>query len=202
MIYRNVRLGENVIIQDGIFIGLPSREYLTKSETEWPGTTVGSNAIIRSGTKIYCAVKIGNNFKTGHNIMIREETSIGDNVLIGTSTIIDGRTTIGSNINIQSMVYIPTDSIIEDFVFIGPNVVCTNDKYPIRIKARLVGPILRKGATIGANSTLLPGIEIGEGAVVAAGSVVTKNVPAWTLAIGIPAKIQDLPDKLKKINKI
>ncbi len=202
MIYKNVKLGRNVVIQDGVLIGIPSRLFLNKDETEWPKTTIGDNGIIRSGTKIYCAVKIGKNFQTGHDVMIREETIIGDNVLVGTNTVIDGSTKIGSNISIQSMVYIATDSIIEDNVFIGPNAVFTNDKYPIRIKAKLVGPILRKSATVGANSTILPGLEVGEGSVVAAGAVVTKDVPAWCLAIGSPAQIKDLPEDLKKINMI
>lgn len=202
MIYENVTLGKNVYIQEGVYIGLPSRDFLTKPQKEWPRTIIGDDAVIRVGTIIYCNVKIGNWFKSGHNVLIRENTMIGNNVLLGTNTVVDGTTTIGSNVSIQSMVYIPTDSIIEDNVFIGPNAVFTNDPYPIRKKLKLVGPILRKGATIGANSTVLPGIEIGEGAFVAAGSVVTKNVPPWTLAIGIPAKIKDLPADLKTLNII
>jgi len=202
MIYKNVKLGNNVVLQNGVLIGIPSRRFLNKDESEWPDTIIGNNCVLRSGTKIYCAVKIGSNFQTGHNVMIREDTIIGDNVLIGTNTVIDGSTEIGSNISIQSMVYIPTDSLIEDSVFIGPNAVFTNDKYPIRIKAKLVGPIVRRGATIGANATILPGIEIGEGSVVAAGAVVTKDVPAWSLAIGSPARIKPLPENLKKYNMV
>jgi len=202
MIYANARMGVHSIIQDDVLIGLPSRNYLEKGEHAWPETTIGNNAIIRAGTKIYCAVKIGHNFKTGHNVIIREHTTIGDDVLVGTNTVIDGATTIGSHVSIQSMVYVPTESIIEDYVFIGPNAVFTNDKYPIRIKAKLVGPILRKGATIGANATVLAGIEIGEGAVVAAGAVITKHVPAWSLAIGMPARIRELPEDLRHLNMI
>ena len=65
-----------------------------------------------------------------------------------------------------------------------------------------MGPVLRKGASIGANATILPGVEIGEGAMVAAGALVTHDVPAWKLAIGFPAKIEDLPDDLKQLNSI
>lgn len=78
----------------------------------------------------------------------------------------------------------------------------TNDKYPIRKKSDLKGPVLRQGASVGANATLLPGIEIGEGAMVAAGALVTKDVPPWKLAIGFPARINELPEELRTVNNI
>jgi acetyltransferase-like isoleucine patch superfamily enzyme len=144
--------------------------------------------VIRSGTIIYCDVMIGDNFQSGHNVMIREKTRIGNHVAIGTATIIEGNTIIGDEVSLQSMVYIPTDTVIGNHVFIGPNAVLTNDRYP---PTRIGG--------IGANATLLPGVCIGEGALVAAGAIVTRDVPAHMLAIGAPAKITTLP--LKMINK-
>ncbi len=173
--------------------------------------SIGNNAIIRSGTIIYPNVKIGNNFKTGHNAVIRDDVEIGDNVLVGTNVVIEGRVKIGNNVSIQTGAYIPTDVIIEDNVFIGPYAVLTNGKYPIRdpeiklkerLAGKLVGSILRRGVSLGANCTILPGIEIGEGAMIAAGAVVTKDVGAWKLAIGVPAKVIDLRDDLKGLNII
>ena len=163
---------------------------------------IGKNALIRSNSIIYNDVKIGNNFKTGHGVIIREKTTIGDNVLIGTNTVIEGHITIGNNVSIQSNVYIPTNSIIEDYVFIGPCACFTNDKYPIRVDFDLKGPVIKRGASIGANSTFLSNIEIGEGAMIAAGAIVTMDVPDYFLAIGAPAKIKPLPKHLKKLNKI
>ncbi|WP_243669169.1 hypothetical protein [Vulcanisaeta sp. JCM 16161] len=84
------------------------------------------------------------------------------------------------------MVYIPRGTVIEDNVFLGPNVVITNDKYPP--SKRLDGVKIRRNAVIGANATLIAGIEIGENAVVAAGSVVTKDVPPGVVVAGVPAK--------------
>jgi acetyltransferase-like isoleucine patch superfamily enzyme len=163
---------------------------------------LGKNPLIRSNSIIYNDVEIGNNFKTGHGVTIREKTFIGDNVLIGTNTIIEGHCSIGSNVSIQSNVYIPTNTIIEDYVFIGPCACFTNDKYPIRVDFDLKGPIIKKGASVGANSTFLSNIEIGEGAMVAAGAIVTMDVPEYFLAIGAPARIKPLPKNLKKLNKI
>src|ERR1035438_5705903 len=162
---------------------------------------LGKNPLIRSNSIIYNDVEIGNNFKTGHGVTIREKTFIGDNVLIGTNTIIEGQCSIGNDVSIQSNVYIPTNTIIEDYVFIGPCACFTNDKYPIRVDFDLKGPIIRKGASIGANSTFLSNIEIGEGAMVAAGAIVTMDVPEYFLAIGAPARIKPLPKYLKKDRK-
>lgn len=163
---------------------------------------IGKNPKIRSNTIIYDDVEIGDNFKTGHNVLIREKTKIGDNTLIGTNAVIEGNCTIGSNVSIQSNVYIPTNTILEDYVFIGPCACFTNDRYPIRIDFKLKGPVIRKGASIGANSTFLSDMEIGEGAMVAAGAIVTGDVPAYYLAIGAPARIKPLPKHLKTLNKI
>lgn len=201
MIHKNVKIKGKSIIQKNVEIGMPSLKYLALPQEKWPRTEIDKNAVIRLGAIIYCAVKIGHNFQSGHNILIRENTIIGNNVLIGTNSMIEGRTKIGNNVRIQSMVYIPTNCIIEDYVFIGPNAVFTNDKYPVRKKTKLKGPILRRGASLGANVILLTGIEIGEGALIAAGSVVTKDVPPWKLAIGVPAVIKELPKALKVLNR-
>ena len=208
--YGNSRLGHNYNILENVMLGYPDASVLDEiakkkikvENHEYEGTVIGENATIRPNSTIYCKVTIGNNFRTGHNIMIRENTTIGDDVLIGTNTIIDGDTTIGNNVSIQGNVYIPTNTTIENNVFIGPCAVLANDKYPIRKKYDLKGPIIRKGASIGANSTILPGIEIGEGAMVAAGALVTKDVPAWKLAVGAPAKVIDMPEDLKVLNII
>lgn len=209
-IYGQSSIGKNAIIGEGVIIGYPTADILKQAaslglnigEMNFKGAVIGDNAVIRSNSVVYTNVKIGNNLRTGHNILIREETCTGDDVLIGTNTIIDGHTTIGNNVSIQGNVYIPLNVVIEDNVFIGPCAVLTNDKYPIRKKTDLKGPVLRRGASIGANATLLPGVEVGEGAMVAAGALVTKDVPAWKLAIGFPARIKELPQELRTINDI
>jgi len=149
--------------------------------------TIGANSVIRSGTVIYSNVTIGNNFKTGHHVLIRENTQIGDNALIGTSSVVDGNCKIGRNVSVQTGVYITAYTIIEDDVFMGPCCVTTNDKY-MQAGAKLEGPVIKKGARIGANATILPGIIIGEGAVVGSGAVVTHGVPGKTVVAGNPAR--------------
>jgi len=187
-------IGEGAQIFEPVTLGFPSRDHL--GETNFTGTIIGKHAVIRSGTILYCDVMIGDHFQCGHNVMIREKTRIGNHVGIGTATIIEGNTIIGDEVSLQSMVYIPTDTVIGNHVFIGPNTVLTNDRYPPTRIGGLQGPQIRDGAAIGANATLLPGVCIGEGALVAAGAIVTRDVPAHMLAIGAPAKITDLPSKM------
>lgn len=190
------KIGKGTVVQEGAIVGFEYRRDCNPA-------VIGEKGVIRSGTVIYCDVTIGNRLRTGHNVLIRERTEIGDNVLIGSLCIIEGNCKIGSNVSLQSMVYIPRNTIIEDFVFVGPNAVLTNDRYPVRTEDReLKGPVLRKGCSIGANATLLPGVEVGEGAMVAAGAVATRDVPAWHLAIGSPARFRELPKKLKELNRI
>jgi len=186
----NFTLGKNVKIQKNVSIGElpPELEGLVE---------IGNNSLIRSGSIIYKNVKIGSKFKTGHYVLIRENTLIGNNVVVGTLSVIDGNTNIGNNVSIQTGVYIPINTLIEDDVFIGPHAILTNDKYMINPqvyskKPELKGPIIRKGSRIGAGAIILPGIEIGEYSIVGAGSVVTKNVPPYSVVVGNPArKIKD-----------
>ena len=172
-----VEIGEGSSIQDNVILG----------SEEGGKVKIGENALIRSGTVIYSGVEIGKNFRTGHNILIRENTMIGDDVLVGTNTVIDGDCRIGNEVSIQTNVYITRYTVVEKGVFFGPCAVTLNDKY-MKYGADLKGPVIKKGAKIGANSTIFPGIVIGERAVVGAGSVVTKEVKAGEVVAGNPAR--------------
>jgi len=187
------RLGEGCEIQPDVTLGEPG---------DGTPPVIGRDSTVRSGTSIYSDVTVGDRFTTGHNVLVREETTIGDDVVVGTNTVIDGATTVGSQVSMQTGVYVPRETTIGDNVFLGPHAVLTNDPYPIRKQVDLVGPILEDGVSIGANATLLPGVAIGEGSFVAAGSVVTEDVPPNTLAVGAPAVHQPLPEPLQGGNEI
>ena len=217
MIHESARIyGESIVernssILENVIVGYPDRQILNAihskgikiEDYQYQGSNIGGNALIRANTIIYCNVSIGKNFQTGHNVLVRENTLIGDNVSIGTNSVIEGNSSIGNNVNIQSNVFIPINTTIENFVFIGPNAVLTNDRYPpFRKGNALKGPILRKGVSVGANAVILPGVVIGEGSMISAGAVVTKDVPDWKLAIGCPAEVVDLPEELKVLNRI
>ena len=208
--YGRNRIGNRTMILENVILGYPTSDVLLSAMSgelrmEWlnyRGVRIGSQSIIRSEAIVYRDVIIGNFVRTGHKVLIREHSRIGNHVLVGTNVVIDNNTKIGNRVSIQSTVYLPTGTVIEDDVFIGPNAVFLNDRFPVRVKGPLRPPRIRRGATIGGNATVLPGVVVGEGAFVAAGAIVTTNVPAWHLAIGAPAKSRPLPRKLRKVNRI
>jgi acetyltransferase-like isoleucine patch superfamily enzyme len=166
-LHGRVSIGEGTVLQENVTLG----------SAEDGELSIGRNCTIRSGTVVYSGVKIGDSFRTGHNVLIRENTTIGTGVLVGTNSVVDGDCTIGNKVSIQTGVYVTRYTVIEDGVFLGPCSVTTNDKY-MRYGATLKGPVIKQGARIGANATIMPGISIGRGAIVGAGSVVTRDVPA------------------------
>jgi acetyltransferase-like isoleucine patch superfamily enzyme len=134
---------------------------------------------------------LGENCLIGDNAGIRERCTIGDGVLVGRSVTVENDTTIGSRTKIQSGAYITAYVTLEEDVFIAPMVVTTNDNYMGRTERRfaeLKGCTVRRGARIGGGVHILPGIEIGEEAFVATGSIVTRDVAPKTLVMGAPAK--------------
>ena len=165
---------------------------------------LGDHCHVRTGTVVYADVVAGDRMVTGVNVLIREQTAVGDDAVIGSAVIVEGHVEMGNQVVLQSGVFVPTGTRIADRVFIGPRAVLTNDRYPLRMRAeyRPEPPVLETDATVGANATLLPGVRIGEGAMVAAGAVVTRDVPAWTLAVGSPAQFRDLPSKLREPNTV
>jgi len=131
-------------------------------------------------------VKMGKNVKIWNFAYVGSDTKIGNNVGIGSLAHIDYKVTIGNNVRIEGMVYIPPMSKIGNNVFIGPCAAFTNDPYPPSKK--WVGVIVEDGAVIGAKAVIKAGVKIGKNSVVAMGAVVTKDVPANTVVVGVPAR--------------
>lgn len=135
--------------------------------------------------------KIGEGSKVWINVQIREQAQIGTDCIISKDVYIDHAVKIGNRCKIQNSVSVYNGITIEDEVFVGPNVVFTNDKVPraFNTEWKITPTLVQRGASIGANATVVCGIIIGHYAMVAAGSVVTKTVPSHALVMGNPAKI-------------
>jgi acetyltransferase-like isoleucine patch superfamily enzyme len=193
-IYDGVTLGHDSVVEDYCIIGVaPGNKKESGLET-----VIGNGAYIRSHSVIYAGNRIGNKFQTGNKVNIRELNEIGDNVSVGTVSVIEHHVRIGNNVRVHSQVFVPEYSVLEDYAWLGPNVVLTNAKYPRSpgVKESLKGPVIKKGAKIGANSTILPGLVIGKDALVGAGSVVIKDVPDGAVVIGNPAR------KIKNVSEL
>lgn len=193
-IYPNVSLPDNAQIDDFVILGKAPRGY---NPGDLP-LQVGDGCVIRSHTIIYAGNAIGTNFQTGHAVVIREENVIGNEVSIGTQSMIEHHVTVGDHVRIHSQVFVPEYSTLEDGCWLGPRVVVTNALYPLSrgVKDRLVGAYIEKGAIIGANATLLPGVRIGARALVGAGAVVTKDVPPGAVVVGNPARVINSVDNI------
>ncbi|MDD3826500.1 MAG: DapH/DapD/GlmU-related protein [Anaerolineae bacterium] len=187
ILYPGVHLGEGATVGAFCEIGVPPRGH----EAGDLETHIGRQAVIRSHTVIYASNDIGDGFQTGHGVLIREANSIGHRVSIGSHTVVEHHVRLADGVRIHSQAFIPEFSVIEEEAWIGPNVVFTNAIHPRcpRVKDCLRGPIIRRGAKVGANATLLPGVEVGEMALVAAGAVVTRDVPAGAVVAGNPARV-------------
>jgi acetyltransferase-like isoleucine patch superfamily enzyme len=181
----DVALGQDVVVGPFCLVG-----------GEHGSVSIGDGVVIRSGSVIYGAVRLGAGTLLGHHVMLREHTVVGDSCVIGTQVVIDGHTEVGDRTRIQTGAYVPSGSTIGADVFIGPGAVLTNDKrmgsFVRGLRSRdepFRGPRIARGARIGANATILPEVEVGEDALVAAGAVVTRDVPAQVLVQGVPAVI-------------
>lgn len=198
-IYRNVHLGAGSAVEDFCIVGAPPRG---AADGELP-TTIGDGAVIRSHTVLYAGNVIGRNFQTGNKVNVRESNEIGDNVSVGTLSVIEHHVKIADHVRIHTQAFVPEFSVLEEGCWIGPNVVLTNARYPLSpgVKDQLAGPVIQRGAKIGANATVLPGVVVGENALVGAGSVVVRDVPAGAVVAGNPARvigqIADLPYGVK-----
>lgn len=186
VVHPEVQLGEGCVVEAFCLIGSPSRSGERRS------TVIGAGSVLRSHTVVYAGCVIGERFQSGNKLNIRENTRIGADVSIGSLSIVEHHVHIEDAVRIHSGVFIPEYTRIESFAWIGPGCVLTNSKYPASRTAKnnLESPILEEGCRIGANVTILPGVRIGKGAVIGAGSVVTKDVPAGMLAYGSPAAVQ------------
>jgi acetyltransferase-like isoleucine patch superfamily enzyme len=180
-----VQLGEASKVDDGVLLG-----YLPTRPVESRSLTILGGAVIRAGTIIYAGSTIGRGLETGHNVILREQNTIGAELRIWNSSTIDYGCRIGDRVKIHCNCYIAQYSVLEDDVFLAPGVTIANDKYPgwEETPVGLIGPTIRRGAQIGVNVTILPGVEIGAGAVVGAGSVVTRNVEPGVVVVGNPAR--------------
>ena len=150
-------------------------------------------AFFKHPTAIVESDNIAEGTKIWHFAHVRAGAKIGKNCIVGKSAYIDTDVEIGNGVKIQNFVSVYKGVRIEDDVFVGPSVTFTNDLYPRAFRwdeDKVIPTLVKKGASIGANSTIICGVTIGEYAMIGAGSVVTKDVPDYGFVFGIPARLK------------
>lgn len=159
---------------------------------------MANNIYIHPTANVSEQAKIGDGTKIWINSQIREKSEIGINCIISKDTYIDTEVKIGDNCKIQNSVSVYHGVTIEDDVFVGPNACFTNDKVPRAFDPdwKITPTIVKKGASIGANATIVCGVTLGEYCMIASGSVVTKDVLPYSLVMGNPAKHYSYIDKM------
>lgn len=195
VIHAGTRVGAGCHVEDHAVLGRRPRPATTSTvavPSELPALDIGQGTTIGTGAVVYAGTTIGQQCLIGDLAFVREQVHVGDLVVIGTHVTVENEVTIGSHTKIQTGAYIAAWTTIEEHCFIAPCVVTANDNYMGRTERRFAqrgGPIVRRGARVGANATLLPNVEIGHEAFVAASSVVTRNVPPTQLVMGMPARV-------------
>jgi acetyltransferase-like isoleucine patch superfamily enzyme len=189
IVHDNVIIGANSVIESHCEIGHPTK--LSSGEP----LIIGENSLIRSHSIFYEGSTFGHQLVTGHRVTVRENTTAGINVQIGTLSDIQGHCIIGDYVRTQSNVCIGQKSKIGNFVWLLPYVVLTNDPHPP--SNVLIGCELSDYATIATMSVILPGVKVGEHSLVAAHSLVTKDVDPFTVVGGRPARFICKTEKIK-----
>ncbi len=190
VVHEGVVIGAGVVIEDNVVLGkLPLLSVSSATKGEAPrALRIGAGARICSGAIIFAGSTIGAGSIIGDQAYIRERGVIGEESVVGRGSGVDPDVVIGDRVSIQSSVYVTAGTVIEDDVFIGPGAITTNDRLSGPLDGQLDGPTLCRGCRIGAGAVLLPGVRIGEKALVAAGALVSADVAAGALVVGIPAR--------------
>lgn len=198
IIRRQTVLGEDSFIGANCIIGEYLMDFCVDRKEHSHLLTIGNHALIRSGSILYAGSVIGDGFQTGHQVTIRENAVIGNHVSVGTLSDIQGNCVIGNYARLHSNVHVGQLSVIDDFTWIFPYVVLTNDPTPP--SENLVGVHIHPFAIVATGAIIMPGIEIGQDSLVAAGAIVTKPVADYAVAAGNPAKqisdVRNIKNKL------
>lgn len=194
VIHADTVVGNDVRIDDFASLGkLPMKaaNSATTKEQELPPLTVGDVSIVGTGVVLYRGASVDGKVLMADLCTVRENVTVGRGTIVGRGVTIENFCSVGRYCKLESESYLCAYSTLEDRVFIAPGVVTSNDNFVGRTQERFKhfkGVTVKKGGRIGAGSVTLPGVTVGEDALVAAGSTVTKDVEPRTLVMGKPAR--------------
>lgn len=200
VIHEDTVVGDHVRIDDHASLGkrpMKAANSATTKDQELPPLSVGDLCIVGTGVVLYRGAAIDPKVLMADLCTVRENVTIGRGTIVGRGVTVENFCTVGRFCKLESECYLTAYSTLEDRVFIAPGVVTSNDNFVGRTQERFKhfkGVTVRKGGRVGAGTVTLPGVVIAEDALIAAGSTVTRDVPARTIMLGQPAKrLRDVP---------
>jgi acetyltransferase-like isoleucine patch superfamily enzyme len=197
VVHAGTVIGEGCVIEDGAVLGKAPR-LARRAPVELSPLRLGAGVTVCVGAVVYAGSAIGDEAIVGDQAQVRERTTIGERTVIGRGAGIDNDVRIGARVKVQSQVYVTAYSVVEDDVFLGPGASTTNDDTMGRHgpEYALRGATIRRAARVGGGAVLVPGVEVGEEAFVAAGAVVTKDVLPRAFVVGVPARqVREVTDE-------
>jgi acetyltransferase-like isoleucine patch superfamily enzyme len=200
VIHEGVTLGPGCVVEPGAVLGKRPRLRAGSSAAgaELGPLVIEEGVTVCCGAVVYAGSRIGAGAIIGDQAQVRERSTIGTQSVVGRGSVVDFGARIGERVLIQTGVYVTGGSVAENDVFLGPGVLTTNDDTMGRHPrgAPLQGPVFRRACRVGGAAVLVPGVEIGEEAFVAAGALVTRDVGARQVVMGVPARvIREVPDE-------
>jgi acetyltransferase-like isoleucine patch superfamily enzyme len=199
VVHAGTTVGAGCLIEDHALLG--KRPRLARSSGahgEVGPLQIAERVTVCSGAVVFAGAQLAEETIVGDQSFVRERSSVGAGSVIGRGSVVDNDVSVGARVRVQTNVYLTAFTIVEDDVFVGPGVVTTNDDAMARHApgAPLRGATLRRACRVGGGAVLTPGVEIGEEAFVAAGALVTHDVPPRAVVMGAPARVvRDVPDE-------
>jgi UDP-2-acetamido-3-amino-2,3-dideoxy-glucuronate N-acetyltransferase len=194
-----VTFGAHVVVHDGVVLddGVTVQDHAVLGKRTARGASgqeplrIGAGATVCTGAIVFASASVGPGSVVGDQAYVRERARIGAGTVVGRGTAVDNDVVIGDRVSVQTGVYVTAFSVIEDDVFVGPCAMTTNDDTMNRHDAAyaLRGATLRRACRIGGGAVLTPGVEVGEEAFVAAGALVTRDVPPRAVVMGVPGRV-------------
>lgn len=208
VVHAGTVIGDGCTIEDHAVLGKrPRLARGSSAQGEVAGLRLGSRVTVCAGAVVFAGAAIGEGSIVGDQAYVRERSTIGAGTVIGRGSVVDNDVRVGARVRVQTSVYLTAFTLVEDDVFVGPGATTTNDDTMSRHGPELPlrGATLRRACRVGGGTVLTPGVEIGEEAFVAAGAVVTRDIPARAVAIGVPARVvrevpeEDLLERWRKL---